>query len=365
MLRLRHPKTGGDCPSLLLIMPLLLALAWLPTGLFATSYQALLPELPDLARVDSRADKALQADGSVSLSAKPLRPGPQRMAQSAGSSAAAGQPAQGAKRYASNRLRKVSPSSGSQFGKVRRVTFIADYVLLRAVNTYQRHVFRQNDALPIVAKHKSGGIDFDYEELRVSADLGGVRFGGTFYGAEESGAKLFGEWLVSHSLYLGCGLAAVTSHTHFERYRKDSADSGPEDDDASPGETPTGGQSLDQSDREKWNTYALSSYAVYRRPFYELKGELGLSRKRHTRQKRDSLRAAGIDNFHRDFRSGFAELSASVIVPITPSLDAVWSYTYYRERMYKGVQIEGTVESAVDGQIENHYFDVLQLRYTH
>lgn len=255
---------------------------------------------------------------------------------------------------ASDGPRKIGQSGAdqkSQFGKVReessppKVRFIADYILLRGLVTYQRHAFHQKGSGSLVVRHRSQGIDFDYEEFRVTADLGAVRFGGVFYGAEESGAKVFGEWPIADRTYIGTGFSAVTMRTHNERYRQDSGDQ--------------------ESREDKWNNYALSAYLLRSRDHYELMAGTGLSRKRYTRQERASLKPAGDDNFHRDFRSGFGELRASAVMPLSASLDLLLSYSYYYERMYEGVQIEGSVGSAVDGVIENHYFDVLHIRYTH
>lgn len=244
-----------------------------------------------------------------------------------------------------------SSTESSAFGKVRtddegrKVHFIADYILLRGLATYQRHVFRQDGSGPLVVRHRSQGIDFDYEELRVTADLGQVRLGGVFFGAEESGAEVFGEWPIADRTYLGTGFSAVTMRTHNERYRRDQDDS--------------------ESREAKWNNYALSGYLLHSRSHYELKARAGLSRKRFTRHETASLKPAGGDHFHRDFRSGFGKLRASVILPVSASLNLLLSYSYYYERMYEGTQIEGPVKSAVDGVIENHYFDLLHIRYTH
>lgn len=238
----------------------------------------------------------------------------------------------------------MESNGNSQFGKVRRVSFIADYILLRGMVSYQRHTFRQDDVQPVIAKHKSTGIDFDYEEFRVTADLGTFRFGGTFYGAEESGAKIYGDWPVAEGTYLGSGIAVMTRKTHSEKYRKDTQEREAKDDD--------------------WNNYALSGYVLHTRPYYELMAEAGLNRKKYDQKESASLRPAGNGHFFQEFRSGFMELRASAILPISSSLDLLWSYTYYRERMYKGRQVVSSVSSAVDGNIENHYFDLLHLRYT-
>lgn len=256
------------------------------------------------------------------------------------------------KRKAPQLARKINPQSkGSEFGQVRRedeahrVRFIADYILLRGVVSYQRHVFHQDGGGPLVVRHRSQGIDFDYEELRVTADLGKFRLGGVFFGAEESGAEVFGEWSIADRTYLGTGLSAVTMRTHNERYRKDQQDY--------------------DSREAKWNNFALSTYLLHSQSHYELMARAGLSRKRFTRQETASLKPAGEDRVHRDFRSGFGKARVSAILPLSSSLELLLSYSYYYERMYEGFQVEGPARSAVDGVIENHYIDLLHIRYTH
>lgn len=323
--------------------------AWLTFGLSlplsavrASSYSELLPRIPFASRLPAAGDD----QAPLTLAAKSA-PTPVS-AQDGGTTIGRDQPA------ASDRPRKIGQSDAehkSQFGKVReessprKVRFIADYILLRGLVTYQRHAFHHKGSGSLVVRHRSQGIDFDYEEFRVTADLGAVRFGGVFYGAEESGAKVFGEWPIADRTYIGTGFAAVTTRTHNERYRQDSGDQ--------------------DSLEDKWNNYALSAYLLRSRDNYELMAGAGLSRKRYTRHERASLKPAGDDNLHRDFRSGFGELRASAVMPLSASLDLLMSYSYYYERMYEGVQIEGSVGAAVDGVIENHYFDVLHIRYTH
>lgn len=308
--------------------------ALLPTAAAAgVSYSALLPPL---------AFTADHGQGGLALRAKPL------LAQSRETAAALAEPKAHSEKgdsSPSRQARKIEKGEGSQFGKVKRVRFIADYILLRATTTYQHFAYRQDGVQPLFAKHKSSGIDFDYEEFRVTADLGNFRFGGTFYGAEESGAKVFGEWPIAEGTYLGTGLAVVTRKTHSERYRKDTEQRESRDD--------------------NWNNYALSGYMLHLRPFYELQAELGLNRKKYEQKEQATLRPAGGDRFFQEYRGGFMELKASAILPLSPAIDLLWSYTYYRERMYKGRQVEGTVSSAVDGNIENHYVDLLHIRYTH
>lgn len=243
--------------------------------------------------------------------------------------------------------RRIGSNQASQFGKVRKTKIIVDYVVLRAATSFQHHAYRQDDEEAIHSKHRSEGIDFDYEEFQITADLEDFRLGGTVYGAQGSGAQVFGEWPVAQGSYLGLGLAGITSRTHQERYQA--------------------GETLSESNRQKWNTYALSSYLLQTARHYEFSGGLGLSRKRRT-FKESSVQAAKTtvaEDLHLDFRSWFVEARASLVVPINSSIDLLWSYSYYKERMYKGTKLKNSVKSAVDGTIENHYFDLLHLRFSH
>lgn len=243
--------------------------------------------------------------------------------------------------------RRIGSNQASQFGKVRKTKFIADYVVLRAATSFQHHAYRQDDEDAIHSKHKSEGIDFEYEEFRLTADLEDFRLGGTVYGAKGSGAKVFGEWPVSEDSYLGLGFAGITSRTHQESYQA--------------------GELQGENSRQKWNTYALSSYLLKTARHYELSGGLGLSRKRHTHKESfvQAAKTTVAKDLHLDFRSWFVEARASIIVPVNSSIDLLWSYSYYKERMYKGLRLKNSEKSAVDGTIENHYFDLLHVRFSH
>lgn len=309
------------------------------TTALAASYRELLPRIPFADSDQLRAMKT--QDDSVRFAAKSA---PQTR----------GQDDRGRFPASEGAARKIDPAQrgeASRFGKVRtdpvsgKVLFSADYILLRGVVSYQRHVFHQGAPGELVVRHRSQGIDFDYEEFRVTADLGAVRIGGEFYGAEESGAKLFGEWLVAKGCYVGTGFSAVTKRTHQERYRREAHEY--------------------DSNEDKWNTYSLSAYLLHTGHYFEAQAAAGLSRKRFTRHGTHSLGPAADDDFHRDFRSGFGEVRASAVLPLTENFQLLLSYSYYYERMYQGVQLEGPVKSAVDGSIENHYLDLLHIRYRH